>query len=274
MAAERQRSPRPGFLAGASLAGLIAAILFVGFPAIDLAVADLFYRGDGAFAFHQPGIGPNLRAAFRILFWSAALAALIGAVLATVYWRQFLGLGFPHWLYLALCLIIGPGLVANTLFKDNWGRARPVQIERFGGTKAFTPPLVRSDQCQRNCSFVAGEAAAIYAVFFAGALLARRRRREMIAVACLAGSIAGLVRMAAGGHFLSDVVFAGVFMALIARALFWIMFEAWPHAFAEAGPLHERLTAAARSAGALARRAGARWRSISASLAKRKQGGG
>jgi lipid A 4'-phosphatase len=49
---------------------------------------------------------------------------------------------------------------------------------------------------------------------FAVAMLGRRRRAALIGRAILAGSIIGFIRIGQGGHFLSDVVFAGVFMAL------------------------------------------------------------
>ena len=43
-------------------------------------------------------------------------------------------------------------------------------------------------------------------------------------VAVLAGSLIGFIRIGEGGHFLSDVVFAGVFMGLVVALLHWIVF--------------------------------------------------
>ena len=103
------------------------------------------------------------------------------------------------------------------------GRGR-FQIVEFGGTKSYTPPLTPSDQCAHNCSFVAGEASTIYVTFFALAFLFPSRGRQLIAAGIVAGSLAGLVRMAQGAHFLSDVIFAGVTMALTTVALY-IVFE-------------------------------------------------
>src|SRR5205807_2428943 len=62
-----------------------------------------------------------------------------------------------------------------------------------------------------NCAFVAGDAAAGY-FLLAFALLARRRRALAIAGALAAGTALGAVRVIQGGHFLSDVVFAGWFV--------------------------------------------------------------
>ena len=84
----------------------------------------------------------------------------------------------------------------------------------------FTAPVFPpSNQCDYNCTFVSGEASSIYVIFFAAAFLLRRHARRMIALGVVFGSLAGLTRIAQGGHFLSDVVFAGVFMALTAACL-------------------------------------------------------
>lgn len=248
----------PSFFALTSFIGLAAAFFFVGFPVLDFAVSDLFFEPpDGPFILNEPGLGPTLRVAFRWLFWGAVLFALAGLVLAIARRRTLLGFGFPHYLFVLVCVIVGPGLVANSLLKDNWGRARPLHIERYDGDQTYTPVLVRSDQCARNCSFVAGEAAALFGVGFAYALLARRRRREMILAACIAGGAAGLIRIGQGGHFISDVVFAGVFMALVARGLYWLMLEAGASLLADQGPVHERLAAASSATGAATRRTAA-----------------
>jgi lipid A 4'-phosphatase len=129
-----------------------------------------------------------------------------------------------HWLYLVLCLGVGPGLVTNTLLKDQWGRARPAQIVEFGGSKTFTPPLLPADQCARNCSFVSGEAASMFAVFYAAALIVPQWSLPTMIAGTMVGLAAGLVRVVQGGHFLSDVVFAGVFMAVTAAGLHRLMF--------------------------------------------------
>ena len=59
-----------------------------------------------------------------------------------------------------------------------------------------------------------------------------------MAAAIAAGSFAGFIRMGEGGHFLSDVIFAAVFMALDVALLHWLVFhvllqrtpdEAWWH---------------------------------------------
>jgi len=122
--------------------------------------------------------------------------------------------------YLLLSLALGPGLVVNTVLKDHWGRARPSQIEAFGGTRQFTPALLPAHQCPRNCSFPAGHPAmGFYLVSFALLIPERRRRRAAIGATVAAGSLIGLARMAQGAHFLSDVVFSGLIVTGISLLL-------------------------------------------------------
>jgi lipid A 4'-phosphatase len=194
--------------------GVAAAAIFLSMPEIDLVVARLFYASDTGFVGHRLVWVHALRWAFIVLYY--AILALCLAGLALI-WRgrpRWLGLGKMHWLFLAACLAAGPGLVANLILKDQWGRARPRHVVELGGAKVFTPPLVFSDQCPRNCSFVSGEASSTYVTFYAAAVLIPQWSATLVVVGTVGGFATGLVRMSQGGHFLSDVVFAGVFMAL------------------------------------------------------------
>ena len=168
---------------------------------------------------------------------------MTGIILALARRRHLFGLGLPEWIFLALVLITGPGLIANTVLKDNWARPRPLHVTEFGGPDRFTPVLERSGACQRNCSFVSGEASATFALGFAVAMLARRRRAELMAAAVAVGSIAGLIRMGEGGHFLSDVVFAAVFMALDVALMYWLVFHVLAHRTRDEAWWHEKTLA-------------------------------
>lgn len=110
-------------------------------------------------------------------------------------------------LYALLALLLGPGLIANTLFKNEWHRARPAQLAEFGGQARFTSAWERSDQCDHNCAFVCGDATVGFALLIP-AFIFPRRRRLWLAAGVAAGAGLGWMRMAQGGHFLSDVVFA------------------------------------------------------------------
>ena len=238
------------FFAITSFVGVVAAFVLVGFPQIDFAVTDWFYQGNRAFISNFPGTGQDLRAMIRLFFLAAVVTAVVGLVLAAFFQRKLFEMGLRQWLFLVSSLALGPGLVANVIFKNNWGRARPFHVREYGGDQVFTPALYRSDQCVDNCSFVSGEAASIFMLFFALALLLPRRRGALIAAAIIGGTLAGFVRIAQGGHFLSDVVFAGVLMALIAQALYWLIFDLAGERLSDDSPLQARLTEAGKVASA------------------------
>lgn len=238
------------FFAITSFVGVAAAFVFVGFPQIDFAVTDLFYRGNRAFISNFPGTGQDLRAMIRLFFLAAVATAIAGLMLAAFFQHKLFEMGLRQWLFLVSCLALGPGLVANVILKNNWGRARPFHVREYGGDQIFTPALFRSDQCADNCSFVSGEAASIFMLFFALALLLPQRRGALIASGIIGGTLAGFVRIAQGGHFLSDVVFAGVLMALIAQTLYWLIFDLAGERLSDDSPLQVRLTRAGRVAAA------------------------
>jgi membrane-associated PAP2 superfamily phosphatase len=124
--------------------------------------------------------------------------------------------------YVLLVFLLGPGLLVNSVFKDHWGRARPVQVVELGGAQAYTPPVYFvSDGHGR--SFPSGHSSIGFA-FIAFWFLWRKRKpgwaRAALAVTLLFGCTIGLTRMAAGGHFLSDVMWSA-WMPLFAA---WVLY--------------------------------------------------
>jgi lipid A 4'-phosphatase len=184
---------------------LASAGLFLAWPQLDLIAAGAWYvPGEGFVHRHDWWVQLSylgfehlhLYVFFGLLWlW---LASRIWAAKAEVGLRRRLA-------FLLLVLLLGPGLLVNGVFKSEWGRARPHQVEDFGGTKHFSPALVMTDQCERNCSFVSGHASM---GFFLIALAWVLRDRRWLWAGIALGALVGLGRMAQGGHFLSDVVFA------------------------------------------------------------------
>jgi lipid A 4'-phosphatase len=208
---------------GALPVGMSAIALFWLFPDFDLSIARLLYTGQRNFAGSHSVLVSTLREGFNIVFILTCVVAAVGLAVSLGSGRHWLGLLSTKWLFLAICLLTGPGVVANLGFKDHWGRARPHNVTEFEGTKQYSSPLHPSDQCLGSCSFVSGEASAMFIIFFAAALIFETRTRSLVAVGILAGCAAGLVRMSQGAHFFSDVVFAGVLMAITAGAVQLIM---------------------------------------------------
>jgi lipid A 4'-phosphatase len=213
---------------GSVVLGLLAVGLFVAYPDLDRVVSHAFYEDTGRFVGHLPAV-QFVRSIFSWLFSVSCGLVVVGLLVTLIKRGAWLRLRFAQWMFLLLCFAIGPGLVANIIFKDHWGRARPMQVVEFGGDKSYTPPLTPSDQCARNCSFFSGEASAIFALFFAVALVVPQWSTGLIFVGILAGLADGTVRVLQGAHFMSDVLFAGIFMALSVAALFALLFRVpWP----------------------------------------------
>lgn len=207
-------------LAAYAAALVLATALFLLFPSIDLWAAHLFYRADGGFYLGDAWPVRAIYAGVPYLTDAVVVGVAALYLLSLRRGRPVAGVDGRVAAYLLLALALGPGLVVNTLLKDHWGRARPSQIEVFGGTRQFTPAPLPADQCARNCAFPAGHPAmGFYFVSFALLITERRRRSIAIAAALAAGALIGLARMAQGGHFLSDVVFSGLIVTGISLLL-------------------------------------------------------
>ncbi len=209
----------------AFVAVLVASLgIFLLLPEIDLAASRLFY--DPQLGFYLAG-GPRWAAERSIPWLTGLIAAIvaIGAVRLAVTKAPLWRLDRKALVFVALAVVLGPGLVVNTLLKDHWGRARPDQTAAFGGSRLFTPAPLPALQCERNCSFVAGDAALGFSLVAFAFLLPHGRRRTVAVAATVAfGAVVGLGRVAAGRHFLSDVVFAGLIVFAMSRLLCsWIV---------------------------------------------------
>ena len=121
-----------------------------------------------------------------------------------------------------LSLVIGPGLIGNGL-KNHWGRPRPRQVIREG--MIYQPVWRANFNKPANNSFVSGHATI---GFFLGVpFLAFGFRRRGIIVGLTVGGFVGLVRILQGGHYLSDVIFAGVFVWLSAEFICFLVDRYW-----------------------------------------------
>jgi lipid A 4'-phosphatase len=210
---------RAGIVSYVALAALAAAVFTLD-PRIDLWASGLFY--DHGFVLERSAFFHFL---FRlVLVVSDILAIGLPVLLLVVLWRRKPLLGFDKraLIFLILAFAIGPGIVVNTVLKDHWGRARPVQVTEFGGSKQFTPALEPANQCPRNCSFPAGHPAlGFYFLSFALLIPAARRRRIAYGAVFALGALLGVMRLGQGGHFLSDVVFSG----FIVIGISWLLHD-------------------------------------------------
>lgn len=156
------------------------------------------------------------------LYVPAVFRILVFAALGAWIWASISPKGKPWRLALAFVVLagtLGPGLVVNSGFKDNWQRSRPYQVQAFGGTQQFTRAAVMTDQCNNNCSFVSGHVACGF--FLVSLMLVDRKRRVLWgATGVAAGLTIGFARMADGAHWLSDVLWASP-ITLLTSWLVW-----------------------------------------------------
>jgi len=122
-----------------------AVALFLLEPQIDVVTSGLFYA---------TGRGFVLKDWPPILFFDRAIPWITWSILflvaAAAIWQALSGR--PLWrldpkalVFLVGSIAIGPGLFANIILKDHWGRARPAQIGRSEGRIGF-----RRHRCRRR----------------------------------------------------------------------------------------------------------------------------
>ncbi len=180
---------------------------------LDLRAAAVFFeRGhpDGSWFLEHAGWVQLFYYAPPVLVGALVVAAITGFVVGTrrVEARRWRGTGA----FLLITLILGPGVLVNAVFKNHWGRPRPKHIVQFDGTQAYRPPLLKGEAGTAK-SFPAGHPSPAFA--YAAVFLLLRPKRPRLAwtvfgASTLLGAGMGAARMAAGGHFLSDVLWSAL----------------------------------------------------------------
>ena len=170
----------------------------------------------------------------------------------------------PDWRQAAVLVLlgvaVGPGVLANAVFKDHWQHPRPRDLVEFGGPLHYVPsPLIGTEG---GASFPCGHCSVGF--MFAAGWWIWKRRRPGWAAASMGGGLAlglllGVGRMAAGAHFFSDVVWS----ALLAFGVLHVLwYRVLPAPESAAAPTPGTLVASGGPAGAPAT-GGWRWRRVS-----------
>jgi lipid A 4'-phosphatase len=153
-----------------------------------------------------------------------AAAAMVAFTLSYWFPARLIAWRRPA-LFLVLVAVLGPGLVVNVAFKDHWGRPRPREVQPLGGTERFLPVWVKGSDPQAK-SFPCGHCSMGF--YLSVPWLVLKRRRRGLAWAFLGagfawGAALGAARMMAGGHFLSDVIWSGGMVWLVALGLYHLL---------------------------------------------------
>ncbi len=207
------------------VAFVLAGAIFLLWPGLDLVVSGAFFTPGEGFTLTRSRSIEILREAI----WGVSILVVIGAsaaFVAALIGRPFRALDLRHSAFILSLYLLGPALLVDGLLKRFWGRARPANIEAFGGTSHFTPPWLPAHECASNCSFVSGEGAAATALAISLAVLAPAVRRSAprayrtyVALAAILPVTGLLLRVMLGRHFLSDTIFAMLFVSGIALIL-------------------------------------------------------
>lgn len=218
---------------GLLIALVIAAVTGLAFgfyPRLDLDIAGIFYPhmiGSNYFGWR---IYPPLMLARDAGLWIGTLLvapALIALAIKLILPRRKLLMSGRAILFLTITLALGPGLLVNVVLKDHWHRPRPIDVQQFGGDEHFRAWWDPRGDCATNCAFVSGDVSgAVWTI--APAILAPPAWRALaIGAALTLGAGMAVVRVMAGGHFASDVIFAGVFTFLIIWVVHGLIYR-WP----------------------------------------------
>jgi lipid A 4'-phosphatase len=206
--------------------GVAVGVVFGVWPRLDLAVSTPFYDPKTHdFPLNAHIWSQYARTAARALITLLIVPAGIALLGRFLLPRRRMLIKAEAVLFLIGTLAVGPGLLTNTLLKDHWGRPRPIDVTEFGGLSRFTPWWDPRGDCPTNCSFIAGEPAGAFWTMAPAALAPPQWRLLAYGGALAFGSAVGVLRIAGGGHFFTDVVLAGVFMYLVIWVAYGLIYR-------------------------------------------------
>ena len=192
-------------------------LLFLFYPSLDIYFSSFFFSGNQFISEKYTIIKTlrvNLKNLMIIIPVISLLILFINFINKTQNMRRLIN---QRTKFALIGLVVGPifgcGIIANLYFKDTWGRARPVHIEEFGGNKIFTPAFLKSDQCEKNCSWISGETSAAFSLTVGSILL---KNPIFFLLNLFLGLLVFFCRLSMGGHFFSDNIFAMTFMIYLA----------------------------------------------------------
>lgn len=204
----------------------IVLTLLAGWMNADLKIEGWFYFSDGSsdggwfggraklwHFLYQYGNAPGI---------FLAVAGLLVFVLG--FWRKRFLSYRRMGLFFFVFLILGPGLFVNTVLKDNWGRPRPADTLNFGGAETYHQVWERGRQGEGK-SFPSGHAAVgffLMAPFFVLRKTSRPWAMFFLFSGIIYGMLMGAGRMIQGGHYFTDVIWAGVIVYLTGLALYYL----------------------------------------------------
>jgi lipid A 4'-phosphatase len=209
-------------LIGAALCAAALLILAI-HPGFDLDVARLFFVPPHHFIADTP-----LGNVARYAAWVGPFVLVVGLTIAGI--AAYAGVLPARWApqprnlaFIVLSFALSPGFFVYGTFKPLAHRPRPHSVVELGGSDAFRPFTRFDGACTHSCSFPSGETAGSLWTIAPASLVPLPWRGIAIAGAILFGASTGLLRIAFGGHFLSDVLGAAFFTLLSVFLARWVV---------------------------------------------------
>ncbi len=202
------------------------SIVFAAVPELDLTVSRFFWSPAEGFALTDNSLLLLIRDTSRYFPWLVISLMFVLLVLPQLFDVK-LNLPPPHkLLFVVIFFAVGPGLMVHVI-KTLVGRARPRDIQEFGGMGTFTPPWDLSAHCLQNCSFISGESSSAFALLTLVVLFPLSYRRVYLILMGVVAAAISFNRVMFGAHFLSDVVLSWNLMAIAALVLWrWMSMNA------------------------------------------------
>lgn len=221
---------RTGLIVALAIAAVVG-VVFGLYPELDLRIArhyhDYIDKSRNAFAWR---IYPPMMKARDISLWVTTvlvLPAVVALVIKVLLPKRKLLISGRAILFLIATLALAPGLMVNVLLKDHWGRPRPIDVTEFGGKQHFAAWWDPRGDCRNNCSFVSGDVSGAFWTIAPAALAPPQWRALAYGAALALGTGMAVFRVMAGGHFVSDTIFAGLFTFLIIWIVHGLIYR-WP----------------------------------------------
>jgi lipid A 4'-phosphatase len=206
---------RTGLVIALAIAAVVG-LMFGIWPELDLKLAALFFDPEKrGFPKSYDPFYLRLRDVVSWLITLIVAPAVIALVLKLIRPQRPMFIPGRAMVLMLVTIALVPGVVANLLLKEHWGRPRPIDVGEFGGAEHFRAWWDPRGNCPKNCSFVAGEPSGAFWTMAPAFVTPPAWRAFAVAGALTFGAAVGVLRMAAGAHFFTDVVFAGVFAFLM-----------------------------------------------------------
>lgn len=200
---------------------LFAVLFFVLFPRIDIVVSallftDKFYLNDNAF--------------LDFLFYNTQKISIF--IASIVFFVAIIAFFMKNKKIIKGCLflfgsgMLGPLIIVNLVLKNFIGRPRPRQIVEFGGDYPFVKIFdFTASYCDSNCSFVCGHCSAGFFMLAFAYLFGGKTKWFILTLGFIWGVLVSFARIAQGGHFLSDAIFAFLFTLLSIKFVYHAIYE-------------------------------------------------